>query len=101
MNIFTDKNPKCRKINMKNQLFIVIIILKTNKQIKTQILSQQAALFMTCPAVLKWQLPAYLLSAIQGCLCFKHNVLNICLKHSFKRMFKRSMFKTYYVLNIV
>ena len=37
----------------------------------------------------------------QGCLCFKHDVLNICLKHSFKRMFKRSLFKTYYVLNIV
>ena len=37
----------------------------------------------------------------QGCLCFKHDVLNICLKHSFKRMFKRSVFKTYYVLNIV
>ena len=26
----------------------------------------------------------------QGCLFFKHDVLNICLKHSFKRMFKRS-----------
>ena len=38
---------------------------------------------------------------IQGCLCFKHDGLNICLKHSFKRMFKRSVFKTYYVLNIV
>ena len=37
----------------------------------------------------------------QGCLCLKHYVLNICLKHSFKRMFKRSLFKTYYVLNIV
>ena len=37
----------------------------------------------------------------QGCLCFKHDILNICLKHSFKRMFKRSVFKTYYVLNIV
>ena len=31
----------------------------------------------------------------QGCLCFKYDVLNICLKHSFKRMFKRSLFKTY------
>ena len=38
-----------------------------------------------------------LITCVQGCLCFKH----ICLKHSFKRMFQRSVFKTYYALNIV
>ena len=30
-------------------------------------------------------------SNIQGCQCFKHDGLNICLKHSFNRMCKTSV----------